>query len=155
MVVRQLLSSSANEVWACAAVTWVCVKWVYSVLIKLQIHACACPSCRICIDLLRRTLRQGRFLKGLETRTLLWSLVNMVSPILSFALLFIVLRSDHSPNRLLWRAGLSRSILEAGYGVDCLMAQFQGLDLRISENWPGPTGLKWAATHNQVCVMMM
>jgi hypothetical protein len=32
------------------------------------------------------------------------------------------------------------------------MAQFQGLDLRLSENWPGPAGFKWAATRNQVWV---
>jgi hypothetical protein len=48
-------------------------------------------------------------------------------------------------------AALSRSVLEAGYGLDCLMAQFQGLDLRLSENWPGPAGVQWAATRNQVC----
>jgi hypothetical protein len=45
---------------------------------------------------------------------------------------------------------LSSTILEAGYGLDCLMAQFQGLDLRLSENWPGPAGVLWATTRNQV-----
>uniref|UniRef100_A0A7S0QX65 Uncharacterized protein n=1 Tax=Cryptomonas curvata TaxID=233186 RepID=A0A7S0QX65_9CRYP len=46
--------------------------------------------------------------------------------------------------------GLSRSILEAGYGVDCLVAQLQGLDWREPGNWPGPAGLEWAATINQM-----
>ncbi len=49
-----------------------------------------------------------------------------------------------------WCAGISSSILEAGYGLDCLMAQFQGIDLRLPENWPGPAGFKWAATSSQV-----
>jgi hypothetical protein len=51
-------------------------------------------------------------------------------------------------------AGLAISILEAGYGVDSLMARFDGLDLRLSENWQGHAGLKWAATCNQVCLLV-
>ena len=51
-------------------------------------------------------------------------------------------------------SGLSRSILEAGYGLDCLVAQLQGLDLRDPANWFGPSGLEWAATINQVRILL-
>ncbi len=71
--------------------------------------------------------------------------------IVSIALIFFVLAQLFSfiINNF-WIAGLSISILEAGYGMDCLMAQYQGLDLRLSENWQGPAGLRRAATRNQV-----
>ena len=61
-----------------------------------------------------------------------------------------MLPSDPLSNLSFYTA-LSSTLLEVGYGLDCLMAQFQGLDLRFSENWPGSAGLKWAATWNQVC----
>mmetsp|Transcript_122525 Transcript_122525/g.183220 ORF Transcript_122525/g.183220 Transcript_122525/m.183220 type:complete len:310 (+) Transcript_122525:217-1146(+) len=46
--------------------------------------------------------------------------------------------------------GLSRAILERGYSLACLVAQFQGVDWSDPANWPGPKGLLGAATINQV-----
>ena len=65
---------------------------------------------------------------------------------------FVFVILDPNPICGWYFSGLSRSILEAGFGLDCVNAQFEGLDLRLSENWVGPAGVKWAASRNQVCM---